>query len=152
MIQWFYHFEFSYPWFLFWWRHDKHQVLQGWKFAAKRQQKPKTIDSVISKNLVFEAYIFKDLILLQTLSAYERCLLTMSCFDIFLTEMYMNSLRKKTTLKVGLYHSLLEWFHPFYVADKASGFRNSTFPLVSFLEISGKSQGILFSLQNSGNV
>lgn len=37
-----------------------------------------------------------------------------------------NSLRKRK-LRYGLYHSLLEWFHPLYLADKASGFKTQDF-------------------------
>nr|XP_002131484.1 alpha-L-fucosidase [Ciona intestinalis] len=33
-----------------------------------------------------------------------------------------NSIRNRTYLKFGLYHSLFEWFNPLYLADKASNF------------------------------
>jgi len=35
---------------------------------------------------------------------------------------------RKTNLRMGLYHSLYEWFHPLYLQDKASGFATRTFP------------------------
>ncbi|KAG9492971.1 tissue alpha-L-fucosidase [Eleutherodactylus coqui] len=34
---------------------------------------------------------------------------------------------KKRNLRYGLYHSLLEWFHPLYLADKECGFKTQTF-------------------------
>ncbi|XP_069827485.1 tissue alpha-L-fucosidase [Dendropsophus ebraccatus] len=39
-----------------------------------------------------------------------------------------NALKKKK-LRYGLYHSLLEWFHPLYLADKESGFKTQYFVL-----------------------
>lgn len=39
-----------------------------------------------------------------------------------------SAIRSDTDLHFGLYHSLLEWFHPIYLKDKAGGFENSTFP------------------------
>ncbi|XP_073521727.1 tissue alpha-L-fucosidase [Phyllobates terribilis] len=36
---------------------------------------------------------------------------------------------KKRKLRYGLYHSLLEWFHPLYLADKKSGFKTQYFVL-----------------------
>ncbi|KAM6959427.1 tissue alpha-L-fucosidase-like isoform 1-T1 [Aplochiton taeniatus] len=34
---------------------------------------------------------------------------------------------RKKSLHFGLYHSLYEWFHPLYLADKASGFKTQNF-------------------------
>ncbi|XP_067111496.1 tissue alpha-L-fucosidase-like isoform X1 [Osmerus mordax] len=34
---------------------------------------------------------------------------------------------RKTSVHLGLYHSLFEWFHPLYLADKASGFKSQKF-------------------------
>ena len=31
------------------------------------------------------------------------------------------------SVHLGLYHSLFEWFHPLYLADKASGFKSQNF-------------------------
>ncbi|GAB6028010.1 hypothetical protein CHUAL_002237 [Chamberlinius hualienensis] len=39
-----------------------------------------------------------------------------------------DSVRNRTNLHFGLYHSLFEWYHPLYLQDKASGFVNRTFP------------------------
>lgn len=39
-----------------------------------------------------------------------------------------NAIRNQTDLHFGLYHSLLEWFHPIYLKDKSGGFQNRTFP------------------------
>ena len=37
------------------------------------------------------------------------------------------SIRNRTDLVFGLYHSLFEWFNPIYLADKASGFKSRTY-------------------------
>lgn len=37
------------------------------------------------------------------------------------------SIRKRTTIKFGLYHCLLEFCNPLYVQDKARGFKTQTF-------------------------
>ncbi|XP_076075542.1 alpha-L-fucosidase-like [Mytilus galloprovincialis] len=37
------------------------------------------------------------------------------------------AIKSKTDLHLGLYHSLLEWFNPLYMADKASGFKTQDF-------------------------
>lgn len=34
---------------------------------------------------------------------------------------------KNTSMKLGLYHSMFEWFNPLYVADKNSGYRTNKF-------------------------
>ncbi|RUS75797.1 hypothetical protein EGW08_016424 [Elysia chlorotica] len=39
----------------------------------------------------------------------------------------MNATRAKTSLKFGLYHSMYEWFHPLYLADKKAGFKTQDF-------------------------
>ncbi|XP_063240925.1 alpha-L-fucosidase-like [Bacillus rossius redtenbacheri] len=39
----------------------------------------------------------------------------------------MKSIRYKTSLKFGLYHSLYEWYNPLYLQDKASGFLSQIF-------------------------
>ncbi|XP_056412578.1 tissue alpha-L-fucosidase [Hyla sarda] len=36
---------------------------------------------------------------------------------------------KKRKMRYGLYHSLLEWFHPLYLADKKNGFKTQYFVL-----------------------
>ncbi|GAB6019028.1 hypothetical protein CHUAL_000657 [Chamberlinius hualienensis] len=38
------------------------------------------------------------------------------------------SIRKKTDLRFGVYHSLMDWFHPLYLQDKSKLFINSSFP------------------------
>ncbi|CAG5122115.1 unnamed protein product, partial [Candidula unifasciata] len=39
----------------------------------------------------------------------------------------MNATREHSDLRFGLYHSLFEWFHPLYLADKQSGFATQDF-------------------------
>ncbi|KAJ8890703.1 hypothetical protein PR048_010212 [Dryococelus australis] len=39
----------------------------------------------------------------------------------------MKSIRYKTGLKFGLYHSLFEWYNPLYLQDKDSGFVSQIF-------------------------
>jgi alpha-L-fucosidase len=38
-----------------------------------------------------------------------------------------NSIRKNSTLKFGVYHSLFEWFNPIYLKDKANNFTTQEF-------------------------
>ena len=38
-----------------------------------------------------------------------------------------NSIRKRTNVTFGLYHSLYEWFNPLYLDDKKSGFKTQNF-------------------------
>jgi alpha-L-fucosidase len=38
-----------------------------------------------------------------------------------------NAIRNSTSLKFGLYHSLYEWFHPLYLADKTNKFQTQSF-------------------------
>ncbi|XP_069692564.1 alpha-L-fucosidase-like [Periplaneta americana] len=38
-----------------------------------------------------------------------------------------NSIRTKTDLKFGLYHSLYEWYNPLYMSDKNNGFQTQLF-------------------------
>lgn len=38
------------------------------------------------------------------------------------------SIRNRTDLHFGIYHSLMDWFHPLYLKDKTTLFLNSTFP------------------------
>ncbi|CAG5122112.1 unnamed protein product, partial [Candidula unifasciata] len=39
----------------------------------------------------------------------------------------MNATRRHSDLRFGLYHSMFEWFHPLYLADKQSGFVTQDF-------------------------
>jgi alpha-L-fucosidase len=43
-----------------------------------------------------------------------------------------NSIRKRTKLTFGLYHSLFEWFNPLYLSDVSSGYKNQDFVKVIF--------------------
>jgi len=45
-----------------------------------------------------------------------------------------NSIRNRTSLKFGLYHSLLEWFNPLYLKDKESGWKTQLFSLVNVIK------------------
>jgi alpha-L-fucosidase len=38
-----------------------------------------------------------------------------------------NSIRNRTDIKFGLYHSLFEWFNPLYLEDKANGFKTNNY-------------------------
>nr|CAD7264897.1 unnamed protein product [Timema shepardi] len=38
-----------------------------------------------------------------------------------------NSIRSKTDLKFGVYHSMFEWFNPLYMRDKSTNFSKQTF-------------------------
>lgn len=41
------------------------------------------------------------------------------------------SVRNRTKLHFGLYHSMFDWFHPLYLQDQANGYRTRFFPEVS---------------------
>lgn len=43
----------------------------------------------------------------------------------------VESLRNKTDLMLGIYYSLFEWFHPFYLEDKKNHFQTQVYPRVS---------------------
>lgn len=42
-----------------------------------------------------------------------------------------NAIRNRTDLRFGVYHSLLEWFHPLYVEDRANKYNTTRFVDVS---------------------
>lgn len=42
-----------------------------------------------------------------------------------------NSIRKRTDIRFGLYHSLFEWFNPIYWSDALSGYSKQEFVAVS---------------------
>ena len=46
-----------------------------------------------------------------------------------------NSIRKRTNITFGLYHSLFEWFNPLFLSDEASGYKNQDFVRVFELKI-----------------
>ena len=41
-----------------------------------------------------------------------------------------NSIRNRTNITFGVYHSLYEWFHPVYLQDKKNGFKTQIFTAV----------------------
>ena len=41
------------------------------------------------------------------------------------------SIRGRTNITFGLYHSLYEWFHPLYLKDKANGYKTREYVIVS---------------------
>ena len=43
-----------------------------------------------------------------------------------------NSIRKNTTLKFGLYHSLFEWFNPIHLQDAHNNYSTQDFVRVYF--------------------
>jgi hypothetical protein len=40
------------------------------------------------------------------------------------------AIRNRTNIVFGLYHSMYEWFHPLYIADRRNGFKTQIFPNV----------------------
>jgi len=38
-----------------------------------------------------------------------------------------NSIRKRTNVTFGLYHSLFEWFNPLFLSDEASNYTNQDY-------------------------
>lgn len=53
-------------------------------------------------------------------------LLELVCM-LYVTGELANSIRAKTDLKFGLYHSLFEWFNPFYLQDMENNFTIQTY-------------------------
>ena len=53
----------------------------------------------------------------------------MNVADLMLGE-FAKAIKAKPTLHLGLYHSLLDWYHPLYMQDKASGWKTNTYPQV----------------------
>ena len=41
------------------------------------------------------------------------------------------SIRARTNITFGLYHSLYEWFHPLYLEDKENGYKTREYVTVS---------------------
>ena len=68
------------------------------------------------------------------------CLLTIHdfyyIFFILYTGDLANAIRNRTNIKFGLYHALLEWFHPLYLEDKKNGFKTQLFVNVCYKFIS----------------
>lgn len=63
-----------------------------------------------------------------------------------LTGEFSNAI-KKSGLRLGLYHSLFEWFNPLYVKDKANNFNTQDFVKVSIinsLSYNYKLEGFLY--------
>ena len=44
--------------------------------------------------------------------------------------MLANSVKKKTNMHFGLYHSLFEWFNPLFLKDKANNWTTNEFVVV----------------------
>lgn len=51
-------------------------------------------------------------------------------FFVFAGEL-ATSIRTKTDIKFGLYHSMYEWFNPLYLMDKENHYATQRFPNVS---------------------
>lgn len=43
------------------------------------------------------------------------------------------AIRTETDLRFGLYHSLFEWFHPWYLMDKQSRFKTNVYPVTKII-------------------
>jgi len=43
------------------------------------------------------------------------------------------AVKAKPGMHFGLYHSMMDWFHPLYLEDKASGWKSNMFPLMKSL-------------------
>lgn len=39
-----------------------------------------------------------------------------------------DAVRRRGGMRFGVYHSMMDWYHPLYLADKASGFESALFP------------------------
>nr|XP_050040707.1 tissue alpha-L-fucosidase-like [Dermacentor andersoni] len=39
-----------------------------------------------------------------------------------------DAVRRREGMRFGVYHSMMDWYHPLYLADKASGFESALFP------------------------
>ena len=46
------------------------------------------------------------------------------------------SIRGRTNITFGLYHSLYEWFHPLYLKDKENGYKTREYVKVSNVLVS----------------
>ncbi|KAH6941343.1 hypothetical protein HPB50_016678 [Hyalomma asiaticum] len=45
-----------------------------------------------------------------------------------------SAVRRKQGMRFGVYHSMMDWFHPLYLADKESGFTEARFPHAKTLQ------------------
>lgn len=55
-----------------------------------------------------------------------------------------NAIRSGTDIRFGVYHSLFEWFNPYYLRDKANGYKTQ-----SFIEVMLQATGLRNMLQNA---
>ena len=53
-----------------------------------------------------------------------------------MTGEFSQAIRKNTDITLGLYHSLYEWFHPFYVKDVANNFTTQDYVKVIIIILS----------------
>ena len=88
-------------------------------------------------SLSFFMFLFSVLIGANGSSQGERMFLFMCCqllcSSVAVCEQMIfvgklaSAIRRRTDIRFGLYHSLLEWFNPLYLEDKAAGFKTHKF-------------------------
>ena len=61
---------------------------------------------------------------------YKRLFMFIFLFYCVFVGDLANSIRNRTDLVFGLYHSMFEWFNPLYLEDKQNGFKTQLFPNV----------------------
>lgn len=62
----------------------------------------------------------------------EQSSLVLTCFSLSYVGDFVNAIRNRTNLTLGLYHSLFEWFHPLYLEDVKNNFSTQLFPMVCY--------------------
>jgi len=53
----------------------------------------------------------------------------LECFTFYSGDL-AKAVKSKPGLHFGLYHSMMDWFHPLYLQDKANGWKTDKFPVV----------------------
>ena len=90
----------------------------------------------------------------QTVPSGAVCKITTTnaVFIYFVSGDLAKSIRTKTDLHFGAYHSLYEWFNPLYLDDKKNNFQTNNYVTVKNLLFNIRTQlfvGLHFILRNS---